>query len=165
MLEDLYLRSKALMHFRFNIGKRPKINYWLQEHIDNIHTVSACGRVRTVLDNIVYIGGPEHIVRFHFRRTEYNTGKPNSMRRYYDDISLTLLDHYSICVLFKFAYDNRALVESHDGFETNMTLVGEPLEGTSSNTYPHPFLIKVKHPSGSCYVKPVKYKLFQIDII
>jgi hypothetical protein len=165
MFKDLILRIRAFLHFNLNIGNRPKVSYWLKQHIDNADLVSTYGQFKDVIDNIVYIGGPEHIVRFYIRRIESVFGEPNITKKFYDDVSLTNIDHYSICVLFKYAYDNRALVESNDGFDTNMTLVGEPLNSPSADMYPHPYLIKVKHPSGSCFVKPVKYKLFQIDII
>ena len=156
-IQAFMLKIRAYLHFQHGIGDRPLAH----PEIENIIHWNRGRKLHPnlMIDNIVYWGGPLNMVKVLFRTQD---GTPIKEQKI---IWLVDKSHYDIVTLFKYAYDNRTLVESHDGFETNMSLVGEPTDDPSNDKYPHPLLIKIKHPSGSCYVKPVKYKIFQIDII
>lgn len=149
-MQETLLKIRALLYFKFNIGLRPLAH----PDIENIlsHDINS---VTSYIDNITYWGGPDAEVR-----VEYICIIDRGSMEY---ISLKDKSHYDIVTLFNYVNKNRSLAKTREGFNTNIYMEGTP--SGNEDTYPHPFIVKIDTPYKDCRVKPIKYKLFHIDII
>lgn len=156
----------ALLYYKLGIGVEPEPH----PDIKYVLGFNSSSSSDWYIDNIVYWGGPDNIVRVFYKKRfkqqqQYAQLIPDNreLTAYFKEIPLKDKSHYDIAILFEHAYLNRAIVEPHDGYDTNITKNGEVKHNHVK--YPHPFIEQVNHPDGSCWVQAVKYKIFGIDII